>query len=929
MATYPTVEMYLNSAWTDITSYVYYRDMIEITRGQSGEGARTDTSSCRMTLDNRDGRWSPRNPTGPYYGQLTRNVPIRVSIDAGESYLNLTGTSGERVTTPDAAALDITGDIDIRIELTLENWDGGSDSMELAAKFDVTGNNRSWLVYLTGNDQIAYRWSADGTATTEVQSDAIYLPNHVRRAIRITHDVNDGSGNNVVTFYTADSIDGPWTQVSVETTAGTTSIFSSNAEVEIGDIADLLGDNLPGRIHKVKIYNGIAGTLVANPDFTVVTAGASSFVDSTNLTWTKAGAATFSNRKIRFSGEVSSLTIDSDKSGRDATAKLEAAGLMRRLSQGQSPLDSALRRFIKTEDPIECWPLTDGLTSTRGKSLTGGLDMTPVLTDGSIQPEWGVGEMAPGVEPVVALKKETRGTITGRVPNSTSAASAWSVDYFFATAAQGDCGTFSIYDRGANTDADNLVYFQIGCDQGSDELTVFRFSQGDTSSSFALISTVTSPGVFDGQMHHIRFTMDPGGSDSVWTVYIDGVQESTGTLTGIVVKAVSQVSFSWALTTSDPIQKDDTFLGYVTYWDSTGPTAAEMWDAANGFTDERAGDRLDRLTTEESVTYQRIGTSTTTPQMGIQLQDQFMNILRDCETADMGFLYEPREFLALTYRDRESLYNQSARLTLDYASHELSEVLLPVEDDQVIRNDVTVQQTNGAEERQTKDSGTLSTLSPPNGVGRYDESVQVNLYNRNDLPDHAGWRLHLGTVDEARYPQISINLRHSTFTGSTTMMEDALRLNIGDRLVIENPPSWVPPDDITLIAVGFTETFGVKERDIVINCVPESAYHVAELDDTTFGRLDTAGSTLNGAIDSDDTSVSVATTTGPVWVDSAGYASQFPFDVKVGGEVMTVTAITGTTSPQTFTVTRSVNGVTKSHSSGASISLANPVVIAL
>jgi hypothetical protein len=351
----PRVEMFLNSAWTDITPYVYYRDMIEITRGQSGEGAQTETSSCRMTLNNRDGRFSPRNPEGAYYGQLGRNTPIRVSIDAAKSYLSLPGGASDGATTPDAAALDITGDIDIRIELDLENWEGSADSPELIGKFGSVGQ-QSWLVYLTGNGQVAYRWSNDGTATTEVQSDTVRMPFYHRKALRITHDVNDGSGNNVVTFYYSDSIDGDWTEISVETTAGTTSIFASTAVLEIGELSALGGDNPVGRVYKAEVRDGIDGTAAANPDFTSQAAGTTGFTDAAGRTWTVNGNAVIENRKTRFVGEISALNIDSDLSGRDATVHLEAAGIIRRLTQGRSPLDSALLRFIRDEDPVQCWP---------------------------------------------------------------------------------------------------------------------------------------------------------------------------------------------------------------------------------------------------------------------------------------------------------------------------------------------------------------------------------------------------------------------------------------------------------------------------------------------------------------------------------------------------------------------------------------------
>jgi hypothetical protein len=54
-----------------------------------------------------------------------------------------------------------------------------------------------------------------------------------------------------------------------------------------------------------------------------------------------------------------------------------------------------------------------------------------------------------------------------------------------------------------------------------------------------------------------------------------------------------------------------------------------------------------------------------------------------------------------------------------------------------------------------------------------------------------------------------------------------------------------------------------------------------------------------------------------------------PFDVIMSGERITVTAISGSSSPQTFTITRAVNGVSKAHTAGESVSLFYPATIAL
>jgi hypothetical protein len=60
-----------------------------------------------------------------------------------------------------------------------------------------------------------------------------------------------------------------------------------------------------------------------------------------------------------------------------------------------------------------------------------------------------------------------------------------------------------------------------------------------------------------------------------------------------------------------------------------------------------------------------------------------------------------------------------------------------------------------------------------------------------------------------------------------------------------------------------------------------------------------------------------------------GGGGDFPFGILIGGEVMEVTDITGSTSPQTFTVIRSQNGVVKSQAAGASVVLASPPILAL
>lgn len=64
--------------WTDITPYVDLVAGISITRGASDELSETQPGTCRLTLDNSDGRFSPGRASGAYYPNVKKNLPIRV-----------------------------------------------------------------------------------------------------------------------------------------------------------------------------------------------------------------------------------------------------------------------------------------------------------------------------------------------------------------------------------------------------------------------------------------------------------------------------------------------------------------------------------------------------------------------------------------------------------------------------------------------------------------------------------------------------------------------------------------------------------------------------------------------------------------------------------------------------------------------------------
>lgn len=216
--------------------------------------------------------------------------------EVGTPYLFLPGEQGpggSAATAPDSASLSVTGDIDLRVDMFCD--DTRNPYPVPMSKYDDAGASTiSWAIEIFG-DFIYFIWSPDGlsgqtTASTE------RIPNFAgpnRTAIRVTLDVDNGAVGNTTTFYTADTIAGPWTQLgSTVVQSGTTRINDSTASVQVGNI-NFTGGNadtvaFKGRIYAAEIRNGIGGTIVANPDFTAQTAGTTSFSDTASVpnTWT-------------------------------------------------------------------------------------------------------------------------------------------------------------------------------------------------------------------------------------------------------------------------------------------------------------------------------------------------------------------------------------------------------------------------------------------------------------------------------------------------------------------------------------------------------------------------------------------------------------------------------------------------------------------
>lgn len=208
----PRTEILIDGVWTDITGYVRSPDGVNgmaLTRGRADAQSRVSAQTSAFMLDNRDGRFSNRNPSSPYYGKL-RNPQLRhkAGDTAGKCYLWCPyndQSAFDEARTADKAVLDITGDLEIRMDLWSHTWrpdenGTGVRVMVLASKYAIAADQRSWYLSLTPSGTLQFAWSSAGTLATRitVASTATIPATSGRLSVKVTLDVDNGAAGNDV-----------------------------------------------------------------------------------------------------------------------------------------------------------------------------------------------------------------------------------------------------------------------------------------------------------------------------------------------------------------------------------------------------------------------------------------------------------------------------------------------------------------------------------------------------------------------------------------------------------------------------------------------------------------------------------------------------------------------------------------------------------
>lgn len=613
---------------------------------------------------------------------------------------------------------------------------------------------------------------------------------------------------------------------------------------------------------------------------------------------------------VRYLGEVAVWPPRWDVSGRDVWVPIEAADITRRLGAGGTLRSAMFRTMtgVSPDDyvPLQYWPLEDGSSATQAASgLPGGPAMT--LTGSAT---FATDDGVVGSEPLLTLAAGA--SLSVAIPGHV-ATNGFASQFLLKVPQEPASETF--FAQFTTTGSARTI--KMGITPGSPS----RYFVRTYDSAGTLIAEYWAP--LDGSGPN---TPTEANFFAQWAMWSVGVNDDFGSPEafiglGIGTEGPGSYGGAGAGSTLGTVTSARLFgglngasfghLGVFTDAAYNFLTDAETtWQAFLGHAGEQAHERFERICREEDIPSVVVGTSSAA--MGPQPIGKLLDIFDDCAKADSGLVYTPADQLAVAFRTNESRYNQTSLLDLDYETDgHIAPPLEPIEDDLDVTNDLTITRTGGSSARYELTEGRNQVADPPDGIGRYAKTDTVNLYDDTQPAHLAAWTVHVAAWDEARYPTVHVNL-----AAAPALIPDVTDLDVADRFTIDNLPAWLPPDLVDLQALGYTETIGSFDWDLVLNSVPAGPFNVFVVEDQELGRLDTAGTILQKAETSSATSMRFATHAGPLWITSAARPGDFPLDVGAAGEQVRVTAMGSVTAPTFVAAGTSSTGSSGSRTPG-------------
>lgn len=591
-----------------------------------------------------------------------------------------------------------------------------------------------------------------------------------------------------------------------------------------------------------------------------------------------------------------------------STVMIDVAGVGSRLEKNESPSFSPVRRSIQLAPtpPVAYWPLEDAEGSLTATSAFPGHPKMTVTGPAVFAFAQGVPEdvyqSRYGTKPMVSLAAGA--SISAAVPRS-AVQSEWAVS------AQVE---FYVPDVPAITEMRILEWQTQGGTHARWAVvstdTDFEVRAYDTVGAVTTVTTYAQPGYVGQYGITVEAEQNAGNIDVRF--YVNDVFLDSGSVAGTLA-APSYITGNpdRTNTTASVTPRGLKFIvGHIRVSDDTNvhdlpfyadPATGTVVQAAKAWFLEAAHSRLSRLCAEERVPCTILGDPDTTgfTQLNAQRDGTFSELVAQAADSESGgLLYEAGHGYA--YLPRSARYNQTAAMVIDLASYcrsgdtDQADILVPRLESRAA-NYWTVERYLGS----------TGSAAAPAAVrarrGTIAEQATLDVLTDGVLDNHAGWRLHLNVnAQGASYPSIPIDL-----AANPGLINDWLDCRIGSRVQRTNQPTLAGYGTVDQVLDGWSETMSPTTWSVTAAGSPAVVWDVAVADQPR-GKADTDGTTIRAASDT-ATTLTVDVLAGPLWTTDP---AQMPILVTAGtGEDLRITACSGGSSPQTWTVDRSLNGV--------------------
>ncbi|WP_431728573.1 hypothetical protein [Verrucosispora sp. TAA-831] len=891
-------------SWTDLTGRLLATPISSQT-GQNGSGG-LSPGTCAVTLLNDDGHLTPLHPMSPWWPHVDLGTPFRVRLRRAWDAFDRTVTGGWGPS-PSGQAWSVTqgpaGDASVAAGIARHSHSSIGSSrrttlasalrrceqvMDVSVPAAVTGAAvAAGPVFRHSNGGQDYYWarvefSPSGGVSVRITRSVggvVTHPGALTAVPGLTYTPGGWLRVRAV-------VDGPNVRVRVWPAAGVEPavwhLTVTDTAITAAGAAGVQSLVMAGNTNALPFA-------VAFRDYALRVDRASGYADQWELTYAPAtGGQMHSAVRVTFSG------------------------ITRRLQQGKQPVSSPVRRTIAASRPVAYWTAEDGAAASQLGSpvpdvpparIVGPYEFVDVEPD--VSPSW---TRHYGVATMVDLARGA--TVTGQVPAHT-AGPGWAV--------------WCMVDVDPTTMQDDVVVARWTTPGGTHSHWEIRAVKTGLrtqllaypASGGAAITVVNEAGVTSGLTNWCATAEQVGTSIRLTFGNFLGPFSIPGTL-----GKVAQASLN-ALGTTQLVAMP---AGHLAVWATPTypdgikvPLTGNILSATYGYRREDPEVRLARLLREDAIPFVSADPSALTGfAMGRQLPADRDTLYRECVEVGGGLLYE--HGFGYGYVPLRTRYRPQVAMTIDMATYQVrkgagSRVLRPALDDRSIRNEWTASRPDGSS---AVAADKVSTATH----GVYSDEIELNLAEDDRLGDHASWREHLHSTRRLEEATIPIDL-----AANPSLIDAWLSCDIGALIRRNNLPAQHHPRAVDVLAMGWQEQMGPNGWEVQVTPAAAEPWDVA-VAGGPYKAVAEATTLAGGGLNATALTFALTTATG-FWRWTTNPAD-FPLDVFVGGEQMTLSGITGTSNNQTATVAaRGVNGIQRAWPAGTPLTVARRAVAAL